>query len=150
ADTVAKGLADCVLPGMRMKISELNCVTWINDAYNASPESVKAALQWLSEFTVQKSMILALGDMLELGKASTDEHRQVLQKAFSLFQESTFILVGEHMQAASNGLNIPPNATFCANSSLAAQQLATLAVPGKTVFLKASRGIHLENAVPEK
>lgn len=56
-----------------------NGVTIINDAYNASPTSMKAAIDVLKQLTGFKRKIVVLGDILELGKYSESLHRSVAQ-----------------------------------------------------------------------
>ena len=59
-----------------MKVASINGIDWINDAYNASPESVRAALCWLKEFVKAEDLVLVLGDMLELGESSREQHKK--------------------------------------------------------------------------
>ena len=73
---IAEGLYSCPTEEMRTKV----CVTpvgaaLINDAYNAAPRSVVAALDMLAELTGRK--IFVFGDMLELGDASEEQHRRI-------------------------------------------------------------------------
>ena len=63
---------------MRMNISKTKKGNYIiNDAYNASPQSMKAALDVLSELKEGKRKIAVLGDMLELGSYSKQAHEEV-------------------------------------------------------------------------
>ena len=148
-DTIAEGLKNCVLPGMRMKVASINGIDWINDAYNASPESVKAALCWLKEFVKAEDLVLVLGDMLELGASSNEQHKKVLAKAFDLFPEASFLLVGGEYQKAGQGMRIP-NVCFCENSDTAKENIRTFLSSGKTVLLKGSRGMKLEKLWPDE
>ncbi len=147
-DCIIAGLKNCVLPGMRMKISEKNGVTWINDAYNANPASMLAALHWLNEFAEPDKLVLALGDMLELGDASHDEHRRVAAAALELFPQAKFFFVGNRMAAAVNELKPVADVVVCEDSTEAAKKIESALVPGKMVLLKGSRGVHLEKVEP--
>jgi len=144
AESIAQGLRNCVLPGMRMKVANINGIDWINDAYNASPESVFAALNWLKEFVKAEDLVLVLGDMLELGEVSECQHKKVLQEALRLFPDASFLLVGAEFDRAGRGMNIV-NVCFCENSDMAKELIKPFLSAGKTVLLKASRGIKLEN-----
>ena len=62
---------------MRMQSEEWRGVSIINDAYNANPASMKAALQTLAELPCRGRRIAVLGDMFELGKQAAREHRQL-------------------------------------------------------------------------
>jgi UDP-N-acetylmuramoyl-tripeptide--D-alanyl-D-alanine ligase len=149
-ENIAKGLKNCELPGMRMKVCEINGVNWINDAYNASPESVKAALEWLSEFAEQPRLTIVLGDMLELGKHSHEQHKNTLSLAFEMFPEAEFVLVGEHYEAAVFELPMPLKITICSDSASAGEKISERLKKDDTIFLKGSRGIRLEKIMPEQ
>ena len=149
AETIAEGLRNCVLPGMRMKVARINDIDWINDAYNASPESVAAVLLWLKEFVKPEDLVLVLGDMLELGEVSSSQHEKVVAQAFELFPEATFIFVGAEMDRAGRTANIP-NRCFCRDSDMAKELIKPFLKAGKTVVLKGSRGMKLEKLWPDE
>ncbi len=70
----AAALATYQTTGMRQHIVEKGGVTFIEDCYNASPDSMRAALSVLKALPNTRKIAL-LGDMLELGDASEDGHR---------------------------------------------------------------------------
>ncbi len=148
-DAVTAGLADCVLPGMRMKITEKNGITWINDAYNANPGSMPAAIEWLAEFAEPEKLVLVLGDMLELGEATEKEHQQVINFAVTTFPAANFFLVGPQMTAAVRKIKTSAKIITCTDSTEAAGKITPFLTPGVTVFLKGSRGMHLETVEPK-
>ena len=143
-DSIAAGLKNCVLPGMRMKISEKNGMTWINDAYNANPGSMLAALQWLNEFADQEKLVLVLGDMLELGSACHAEHRKIAAAALETFPKARFFFVGSRMSAALHEIAASANVVACQDSDEAAEKVKKVLAPGTMILLKGSRGIRLE------
>lgn len=147
-DAIAAGLTSCTLPGMRMKISEINGITWINDAYNANPGSMIAAIAWLAEFAEPEKLVLVLGDMLELGESSAAEHCRVIKTAAYTFPNAVICLIGKQMSTAAKELKSRQDIIVCADSNAAKQQLMPLLKPGTTVFLKGSRGMHLETIEP--
>lgn len=147
ADHIASGLQECVLPGMRMRIMEKNGITWINDAYNANPDSMRSALFWLAEFINPAKLILVLGDMLELGNESQEAHFQILRTAVGLFPGVKIVAVGPRMAEASSKSNAEIIAF--SNSSEAVDKVRGMARKGWSVFLKASRGTKLEIIEPE-
>ena len=71
------GLAKTTIPGNRLKIQRLGRVLVINDAYNANPDSMVAALRTAAHFAVKGRRVAALGRMGELGEQSEIGHRQV-------------------------------------------------------------------------
>lgn len=75
---IQSGLETVKHTSMRFeKIIGKNNVTIINDAYNASPTSMKAAIQLLKQFTAYERRIVVLGDILELGELAVSFHEQV-------------------------------------------------------------------------
>ena len=77
AEDIIKGIEEFSLTQKRMEIKQLNNgIKIINDAYNASFESMKATLNYLSEFKDNRK-IAVLGDMFELGEYSEKLHKKV-------------------------------------------------------------------------
>ena len=79
-DAIRRGLLNFHNTGMRQRIIEWEGVTILEDCYNASPESMRAALQVLGAMSMQMGggrKIAMLGDMKELGPDSADMHRAV-------------------------------------------------------------------------
>ena len=148
-DTIAAGLAACVLPGMRMDIREHAGVHWVNDAYNSNPDSARAGVTWFREITAKAdpaACFLVLGDMRELGPAHAPQaHRDLLQFALDSCPGYTVIPVGEQMQetATACGLRAFPDAAS-AKAALHPQLTG-----GAWVLLKGSRGIQLEKVLPD-
>jgi UDP-N-acetylmuramoyl-tripeptide--D-alanyl-D-alanine ligase len=73
----AAGLAKTAIPGNRLKIQHLGPLLVINDAYNANPDSMVAALKTAAQLSVKGRRVAALGRMGELGKESAAAHRRV-------------------------------------------------------------------------
>ncbi|MCH2207037.1 MAG: UDP-N-acetylmuramoyl-tripeptide--D-alanyl-D-alanine ligase [Lentisphaerales bacterium] len=128
------------LPGMRMKIQEEQGVTWVNDAYNANPQSMLAFIEWLRDIPGivknYKNRFLVLGDMLELGDNSLSFHEEVVE---SIPGNWKIIGVGENFCSAAKG-EFP---TFI-DSESASEFICRKIQAGDLVALKASRGIKLE------
>ena len=76
----ASGIADFESEGMRQKITRINNNVFIEDCYNANPDSMMASLEALKTIKNKRSFAV-LGDMLELGEFSEKAHRQVGEKA---------------------------------------------------------------------
>src|SRR5690606_2500968 len=77
-DDIARGLANAVPPDMRMQRWTIHGVEVFNDAYNASPESTAAAVRTFCELAADAPRrVVVFGDMLELGDAAPDAHREV-------------------------------------------------------------------------
>lgn len=77
-EEIKNGLSSVKLTAMRMEVLDgLNGIKIINDAYNASPTSTKAALNLVMDLDKSREKIVVLGDMLELGEAEKDFHREI-------------------------------------------------------------------------
>lgn len=119
----------------------------INDCYNASPESMKAALIAFEKLKFNGTKIAVLGDMLELGTNTQFWHRQLgrfLRKTPSL---DYLILVGELVKSTKN--TIPVNLKFehVKNWQEATIRVEELANNKATILVKGSKGIGLLNLV---
>ena len=73
----AKALENFALTKLRSQVLEHNGVRMINDAYNANPASMRAALETLSQIAVYGRRIAVVGDMRELGAMTHDAHREL-------------------------------------------------------------------------
>jgi UDP-N-acetylmuramoyl-tripeptide--D-alanyl-D-alanine ligase len=147
-DEIVAGLRSCVVPGMRMLRREVDGVVWINDAYNANPESMKASLSSLAEAIAVNpaAHVLVLGDMLELGTAGAAAHLDVLRFARRQFPGAIIIAVGPLMQEAAANCG-----EAAVGDAAAARPLLECEIkPGRTIFLKASRGMGLEALMPRE
>jgi UDP-N-acetylmuramoyl-tripeptide--D-alanyl-D-alanine ligase len=90
----AAGLAKTAIPGNRLKIQHLGPLLVINDAYNANPDSMVAALKTAAQLSVKGRRIAALGRMGELGKESAASHRRV-GKTVAELEFDFLVTVGE-------------------------------------------------------
>ena len=93
----AAGLAKTAIPGNRLKIQHLGPLLVINDAYNANPDSMVAALKTAAQLSVKGRRVAALGRMGELGKESAAAHRRVGRTVAEL-EFDFLVTVGEEAQ----------------------------------------------------
>ena len=112
----------------------------VNDAYNANPDSMRAALEHLAERAGDRRRIAILGEMAELGTASEAYHRDVGASATDLGIE--VVGVGEPARAYAPvaWAETPDEALAVARS---------LIRPGDAVLVKASRAVGLEGIADE-
>ena len=131
--------------GQRQKVTPLSGRTMIEDCYNASPDSMEAALKILSRCE-GAPRIAVLGDMLELGDISKEAHHQVGVQAASL-QLDLVLCVGEDAKEIVSGVQEVQSRTrachFESKDALC-RALEEAAVEGCTVLFKGSRGMHME------
>ena len=148
-EEIQKGLKEIKISNMRFQEIKIGNDIYINDAYNASPMSMKAAIDTLNEIYNDKYKIAILGDMLELGENEVDYHIDVLN--YLLDKKIKLIyLYGERMKKAYD--------IFMKNKSEEyrfwyyptkegiVESLKNIKMD-KVILLKASRGIKLEEII---
>ena len=128
----------------QMEKTERNLL--IEDAYNANPTSMAAALDNLVLVTAEKKVAL-LGDMRELGAESLNEHLKVLHQVLSMGLDLV-CLVGEEFGKAVAESGTSSVKCFRDSDELASW-LRENPVSGATVLVKGSRGIRMEKVLPE-
>lgn len=147
---ILTGLAAFKSPPMRWERVSLDHLQVINDAYNANPLSMKAALITFAEMVSPGTKVVCVGDMLELGEASSALHRQVGE---TVGNGPWRLLVGIGSGAASLvagavAAGFPRSRTILFPTTEAAERtVAQWIYPGDVVLLKASRGMHFETLV---
>ncbi len=77
-------LGSVKLPGARWRVTEKDGVTYIDDTYNANPDSMIAALDTLAKTKCDGKRVAVLGDMFELGDRSAELHKKVFDHAMAL------------------------------------------------------------------
>lgn len=124
--------------------------TLINDCYNASPESMKAALLAFERMPVRAQKIAVLGDMLELGPKSPFWHRQIGRFMHKLPSLKKVILVGNLVEWIEKTLPTGVEVIRVANWQEARDRLpAVMGNREAIVLVKGSNGVGLLNLVKE-
>jgi UDP-N-acetylmuramoyl-tripeptide--D-alanyl-D-alanine ligase len=145
---IAARLRTFVPPQGRTNVSECGGVTLVDDAYNANPASVAAAIALLASQDKGRR-VLVLGDMLELGAESPNLHRRVVEDARSAGID-VLVGVGPRMTSAALGLGAEPLGrlqVLCDSAETACGALDGILAPGDTVLVKGSRGVRLDHVV---
>ncbi|MEX2184903.1 MAG: UDP-N-acetylmuramoyl-tripeptide--D-alanyl-D-alanine ligase [Chloroflexota bacterium] len=148
-DAIERGLAAGWSAPHRAEIVRLRGATVIDDSYNASPASVRAALDLLAG--VPGRHVAVLGEMLELGEAHDEGHRSVGEAAAAVVD--LLIVVGHDARgigagAAEAGLD-PSCIHHAGDAETALDLLRPRLRDGDIVLVKASRGIALDRLVAE-
>jgi len=149
-EEIARGLESVQLPGARMQVVKAHGASIINDAYNANPDSMKAALLALSEFPGAGRRLAVLGSMGELGQHATELHRAVGE--FAARQDLAFLIVaGPHAEAYAKGAmaaGLGHNQIVAAlDAEEATVALKPLLREGDVVLVKGSHFMGLERLV---
>jgi UDP-N-acetylmuramoyl-tripeptide--D-alanyl-D-alanine ligase len=135
--------------GMRGERSEHNGVVVWNDCYNSNPEAAQSMIDVLRE-TPAGTRIAVLGEMLELGRAAEELHRQVGRYAA---EHGVDVLIGVRgharaMVEAAAGAGLPRSrAHFFEDPAPAGDLARHTARPGDAVLFKGSRGVRVERAL---
>jgi len=148
-DVIAVGLARAEGVGMRLQVTRLaNGVTLVNDAYNANPSSVEAALQAVQRLPGRS--VVVVGEMRELGDETRRAHRGVGERAGTL-GVWRLIAVGEcaaDVLAGARAAGMPADRVHaCPTHADAAAVVQAHWRSGDTVLVKGSRGARMEEVV---
>jgi len=116
----------------------------IDDAYNASPESMIAAFDALAESRRDGRLLAVLGEMRELGSLSEESHRRVGERAAEVF-DAVCVVDGERAKpmAQAAGAEVVPDGAG------AADWVRRNATAGDRVLVKASHGVRLDELVKD-
>ncbi len=137
-DRLVEGMATASGSPWRMEIHG-GAYTVVNDAYNANPDSVEAALRTVAELPGRH--IAVLGEMAELGPVSVAEHERIGGLASSLGYAAVVTIGAEPGIARGAG----PIARAVPDPPAAAKLLAEVLRNGDVVLVKASRAVGLED-----
>lgn len=145
---MAKALAEFRSTTMRMEVKNANGFKIVSDCYNANPSSTKMALQTLGNMKLSGRRIAILGDMLELGKESSNLHKQI----GAMVPDMNFdmlLAVGKDARnyvdgAKSRGMK---NVKHFDVVEDVVSFLSETVAEGDVLLVKGSRGMHMEKVV---
>ena len=147
---IRRGLEKAKPFAMRMQIENWRGIGIINDAYNANPASMKAALLTLAEVKCRGRRIAVLGDMFELGSHSSREHRSLGEAAADAGVDRLYLL-GDQAAAVRRGAL---SAGMQPERIIAGKDPADLAAllrgyvkRGDWLLVKGSRGMKMERVL---
>ena len=141
-----KAVSEYIPKNNRSQLEKTDRNILIQDAYNANPTSMAAALDNLGHVEAFRKAAL-LGDMRELGEESLAEHHKILSQVLSMGLDFV-CLVGEEFKKALTGIQRDDVFWFATSEELA-EWLKANPISGFTILVKGSRGIQMEKALPE-
>ena len=149
-ELIIKGLKAYVAPKGRMRIlSGINNTVLIDDTYNSSPDAVVSALYTLKNVDTTGAKIAVLGDMMELGQYSTNEHRMVGREVVSIVNR--LVTIGQRSRATAEEAIKAGMSAVAVNSfdtSMEAGEFLKLTIqPSDIVLIKGSQSIRTERVV---
>lgn len=143
----AAGLAEMPVPGMRGTWEPVGDAILLNDAYNANPASMRAAITLLGDVGQGRQRVMILGSMRELGAGAAQLHRDIARFALDSPAE---LVVGVGAFADALEALAPGNPRVVTSTDLDTlwAQLEPRLDRRAVILLKASRGMRLEQLVP--
>ena len=146
-DEIVESLRAYRAPPMRMSREDVGDVVLINDAYNANPGSMDAAIRELGLRSCDGRRVAVLGDMLELGEESERLHRQLGRKVANEGVDALWA-IGPHAEQVAEeaiGRGLPADRVACHPSVVDAMDTPAFHPAAGDIWLfKASRGMALE------
>jgi UDP-N-acetylmuramoyl-tripeptide--D-alanyl-D-alanine ligase len=147
---VRRGLEKAKPFPMRMQIEAWRGACIINDAYNANPASMKAALKALAEVNCRGRRIAVLGDMFELGRHGAKEHRSLGQTASTAALDRLYLLGAQAAavrRGALEGGMRPEQIVIGRDHTDVAVKLRERVKRGDWLLFKGSRGMKMERVL---
>jgi UDP-N-acetylmuramoyl-tripeptide--D-alanyl-D-alanine ligase len=150
-DKIKHSLEAFLPESQRMEISERDGLIIINDAYNANPDSTKAAIDYLVTLPVNvNKKILVLGDMLEMGEFGEKEHLEIGQYIDGNKIDYVFLYgpLSKYIQVGINESKSNAVESFWYDSHQnIANHLNDIINTGDVLLIKGSRGMKMENVL---
>jgi UDP-N-acetylmuramoyl-tripeptide--D-alanyl-D-alanine ligase len=145
-EQMQRGLSRMVQPTMRAAVETVGTIVLVNDAYNANPPSMRAALDLLEAVGGGRPLVAVLGSMRELGVASDRMHDDIARDAVR--RELALIVgVGEFVAAFARVAPDDPRVVTVDDAPMAEDAIRARAPRTAAILLKGSRGARLERLV---
>jgi len=149
-DAIVAAMAEWTPPAKRLQPVQLGTVLVINDTYNSSPASVRAALDVLEHVGQGRRLVVVLGEMRELGARSPQLHRDV-GRDLAHRKIALVLTVGPGAEAIGEGAAAAGVAPDCIEHvptvEEATTRLRTILRAGDVVLIKGSRILQMERIV---
>ena len=147
---IQRGLERARPLGMRMQVEQWRGIGILNDAYNANPASMEAAITTLAQIKDGGERIAVLGDMFELGKHSAQQHLKIGEYV-ARQKISALYLLGPMAQRVRQGAlrgGMAADHIFVGKDHKAiVRQLRTRLGSGDWLLIKGSRGMKMEKVL---
>jgi UDP-N-acetylmuramoyl-tripeptide--D-alanyl-D-alanine ligase len=137
---------------MRMQIEEWRGIGIINDAYNANPASMQAAIKTLVEIERRGERVAVLGDMFELGAHARKQHRQLGRRVAEARLDRVYLLGAQAHRVKQGALEggMPSDRVIIGKNHIdIARRLRSHVKRGDWLLFKGSRGMKMEKVLLE-
>ena len=141
-----EGLRNYVPDAHRQKIVRKGDLTFIEDCYNASPDSISASLRVMKDMECTGRRVAVLGDMLELGDYSRKAHHECGEYV-AANDVDILLAYGSNAIYYIEGAGAAVKSRLYDDKNALAEDLADMLRPGDVVLFKASRGMKLEDVI---
>ncbi|MBR6888027.1 MAG: UDP-N-acetylmuramoyl-tripeptide--D-alanyl-D-alanine ligase [Selenomonadaceae bacterium] len=146
-EEIQRGVSTLTTTKMRFEVIRRDGLTIVNDAYNASPASMRVAIKTTSEI-YDGRLIAVLGDMMELGDISETVHKEI---GAELVENKFDVLItlgelGKFIAAGAREAGLKNVYTFDTHED-AAKKILELFRDGDTILFKASHVMHMEKII---
>ena len=147
-EEIKEALLDVEVSPMRLQIIKNKKFIIINDAYNANPDSVKAAIDILLELGDGRRKVAVLGDMLELGEKEQEMPYEVGEYLKNIDVLLTVGRLAEHIAFGAKSAGLTKDNIYCCKDNMSAvAKLKEILQLNDIVLVKGSRGMHMEYIV---
>ena len=148
-ESIRQAIAGYVPDNNRSQRVETERNTLIVDCYNANPSSMRASIENFRKIDLgnRANKVLVLGDMLELGDWSQQEHAEIIRLALEVPDASIYLVGSEFAKAAAAQGSLPERLSCHPDREALAAQLTAAPVEHALVLIKGSRGIGLEQLI---
>lgn len=146
-EEIQRGISTLTTTKMRFEVIRRDGLTIVNDAYNASPASMRVAIKTTAE-VYDGRLIAVLGDMLELGDISEQVHREIGEELAENKFDTLITLgeLGKFIAAGARDAGLKNVYTFDTHED-AAKKILELVRDGDTILFKASHVMHMEKII---
>ena len=151
AESIVAGLASASITGGRLQFRTVQGVRFIDDSYNANPDSMRAALATLANAPCKGRRIAVLGRMAELGEHARSEHESIGAVAHTEFGVDVLLTVGSEAAFLVDGFRGAGGSESASDNfeshEQCAQRLFEIASPDDLVLVKGSRSSAMEQVM---
>lgn len=146
-DEIRHGISTLATTKMRFEVIRRDGLTIINDAYNASPASMRVSIQTVNE-VYDGRKIAVLGDMFELGDISESVHREIGRELVDNKFDTLIVLgdLGKFIAAGAKDAGLKNVFTVDSHED-AAKKILSVIKDGDVILFKASHGMHMEKII---
>ena len=146
-EEIKRGISSLTTTKMRFEVIRRDGLTIVNDAYNASPASMRVAIKTTAEIYSGR-LIAVLGDMMELGDISEQVHREIGAELVENKFDTLITLgeLGKFIAAGARDAGLENVYTFDTHEDVA-KKILELVRDGDTILFKASHVMHMEKII---